>query len=79
MYDVKIWQINEDCKQFVANLVVKGYLCPCDGFQSVKANAMLNKLGKWDDIPPVLIHHSHLTELSEKDLKKLLDTYESDI
>lgn len=63
MPDHKIWRVNEDCKTFVGNLVVKGSLCPCDGFQSVKVIAMQNRLGDWDDIHPVLIHKSNLVEI----------------
>ena len=59
------WRTNHDASQISGDLIIMGELCPCDGFQSVKAVKMLNKNGKWDDIKPLLIHKSNLVEISE--------------
>ena len=61
----RIWRIEKETRHFVGDLVVMGELCPCDGFKSVRAVAMKNKMGGFDDIHPVLIHASNLVEIKE--------------
>ena len=62
---MKIWKVKKDCENVIGNLVVKGDLCPCDGLQSVRAVAMRNTHGGWDDIHPLLIHKSNLDEIND--------------
>lgn len=61
--EIRTWKINEDTEHIVGNLIVRGALCPCDGFQSVRATAIQNSNGDWDDIHPVLIHKSNVVEI----------------
>ena len=63
---MKTWKTISDTEYITGDLTIMGDLCPCDGFQSVKAVKMLNNNGVWDDIKPTLIHTSNLIEIISK-------------